>query len=58
MKNIQQLINYLEAIKMESGRDTELKINGCEITDFEDCIDVDHVKDVINIGTEYKGGNA
>lgn len=54
-KNLQQLIDYLEAVKMESGRDTEVQINGCHIDDFEDCIDVDHVKDSINIGNEYKG---
>ena len=53
-KNIQQLMDYLEAVKMESGRDTEVTINGCTIGDFEDCIDVDHVRDSVDFITPSK----
>lgn len=47
-KNLQQLIDYLEAVKMEIGRDTEIRFNGCIIDDFEDNIDVDHVRDYVD----------
>lgn len=50
-KNLQQLIDYLEAVKMESGRDTEVLVDGCTIEDFEDYIDVDHVKDCMDFVT-------
>jgi len=50
-KNLQQLIEYLEAVKMEIGRDTEVLVDGCVIEDFEDYIDVDHVKDYVDFIT-------
>ncbi|WP_205452232.1 hypothetical protein [Clostridium botulinum] len=54
-KNLQQLIDYLEVIKMESGRDTEVRVDGCIIQEFEDNIDVDHVNDYVDFITpSYK----
>lgn len=50
-KNLQQLIDYLEAVKMEIGRDTEVRVDGCVIEDFEDYIDVDHVQDYVDFVT-------
>lgn len=53
-KNLQQLIDYLEAVKMETGRDTEVRVDGCVIDDFEDYIDVDHVQDYVDFVTPSK----
>ncbi|AIY81801.1 hypothetical protein U728_1104 [Clostridium botulinum 202F] len=47
-KNIQDLIDYLEAIKKESGADTKVLVDGKVVEDFEDTICVDHVKDEID----------
>ncbi len=50
-KNLQQLIDYLEAVKKESGGDTKILIDGEVVEDFEDVIWVDHVKDEIDFLT-------
>jgi len=50
-KNIQELINYLESIKEQSGGKTEVRVDGQVIADFEDYIDVDHVRDYIDFVT-------
>ncbi|WP_244833388.1 hypothetical protein [Clostridium sp. BJN0001] len=47
-KTIQELIDYLEAVKKESGSDTKILIAGEVVEDFEDVISVDHVKDEID----------
>lgn len=55
-KNIQQLIDYLEAVKEQSGEDTEVRVDGQVIREFDDYIDVDHVQDYIDFITpSYKG---
>lgn len=49
-KNLQDLIDYLEAVKKEIGGETKIKLGSIDyIEDFEDCIFVDHVKDEITI---------
>lgn len=50
-KNIQELIDYLEAIKEQSGEDTEIRVDGQITTEFDDYIEVDHVKDYIDFVT-------
>lgn len=50
-KNIQQLIDYLEAVKAESGNDTEVRVDGCVVEEFEDYIEIDHVKDYVDFVT-------
>lgn len=47
-KNIQELIDYLEAIKKESVADTKVLVYGKIVENFEDTICVDHVKDEID----------
>lgn len=50
-KDLQQLIDYLESVKSESGIDTEIRVDGCIVEDFEDYIDVDHIKDYVDFIT-------
>ena len=50
-KNIQQLIDYLEAVKEQSGEDTEVRVDGQVIREFDDYIDVNHVEDYIDFVT-------
>ncbi len=50
-KNIQDLIDYLEAVKAESGNYTEVRVDGCVVEEFEDYIEVDHVKDYVDFVT-------
>ncbi|MBN1074760.1 hypothetical protein DVV91_10435 [Clostridium botulinum] len=54
-KNIQQLIDYLEAVKAESGN-TEVRVDGCVVEEFEDYIEVDHVKDYVDFVTVFRAG--
>lgn len=54
-KNIQQLIDYLEAVKEQSGEDTEVRVDGQVIREFDDYIYVNHVEDYIDFVTpSYK----
>ncbi|MBW6409004.1 hypothetical protein [Clostridium weizhouense] len=50
-KNIQDLIDYLEVIKKEGGADTEVRVDGCVVEEFEDYIEIDHVKDYVDFVT-------
>lgn len=47
-KNLQDLIDYLEAVKKQSGEDTKVLVDGEVVEDFEDSISVDHVEDKID----------
>jgi len=47
-KNLQDLIDYLEAVKKQSGEDTKVLVDGEVVEDFEDSISVDHVEDTID----------
>lgn len=50
-KNIKGLITYLEAVMEQSGEDMEVLVDGCTIDDFENYIDVDHVRDYVDFIT-------
>lgn len=50
-KNIEELIKYLESVKEQCGRYTEVRVDGQVITDFEDYIEVDHIEGYIDFGT-------
>lgn len=55
VKNVQQLIDYLEEVKSQSGEDTEIRVDGQAIREFDDYIFVDHVEDYIDFVTpSYK----
>lgn len=47
-KNIQELIDYLETIKKESGANTKVLVDGEVVEDFEDAISVNYVKNTID----------
>ena len=51
-KNLGDLVTYLGKVAKEGGNNMKLEINGQAVTDFEDYIDADHVKDKLNIITD------
>ena len=50
-KNLGDLTKYLNAVQEQGGADMTVLANGKEVKDFEDIVDVDHVKNRIDVCT-------
>lgn len=50
-KNLGDLVEYLGEVAKEGGNNMKLTVEDAKVVDFESFIDVDHVKDTVNISS-------